>query len=70
MGMLPLDPMDAELEPPPPPERVAGGIASVVGSTKHMRTIRVDSLTIEEGKDLVGRHRNVIRVKYIRAKIG
>jgi hypothetical protein len=70
MGMLPLDPKGAELEPPPLPERVAGGMASVAGSKKHMRTIRVDLLTIEEERDLVGRHRNVIKIKYIMPKIG
>jgi hypothetical protein len=71
MGMLPLDPKGAELEPPPPPPgRVAGGIASVAGSKKHMRTIRVNLLTIEEERDLVGRHRKVIKIKYIMPKIG
>ena len=46
MGMLPLDPMGAE--PEPPQERVLGGMASVVGSRKHIRMMRIDLLTARD----------------------
>ena len=46
MGVLPLDPTGAE--PEPPPERVLGGMASVVGSRKHIKMMRMDLLTVRD----------------------